>query len=152
MWITLKHRRSLHLLRFPVRCPIFRTLQAARQQMTLIFSVDISFKGKPVLSNVAALPVLNVVSVPGTASGKTSVYVNPILTSGNSYKPQRPRKSLSPSWGEHRAAAGLRGTAARLKSPQQPETISASLNLTLQAKLSRVVLHLADVYGVKLKA
>lgn len=64
-----------------------------------IFSVDISFKGKPVLSNVAALPVLNVVSVPGTASGKTSVYVNPILTSGNSYKTQTATKITLPELG-----------------------------------------------------
>lgn len=64
-----------------------------------IFSVDISFKGQPTLSNVAALPVLNVVSVPGTSSGKTAVYVNPILTSGNSYKYQTAASVTLPELG-----------------------------------------------------
>ena len=51
-----------------------------------VFSVEISFKGQPTLSNVLALPALNVVSVPGSSAGKTAIYVNPILTDGNSYK------------------------------------------------------------------
>lgn len=51
-----------------------------------VFSVDIAYKGTPTLSNVLALPVLNVVSVPGESSGQTMVYVNPILTPGNTYK------------------------------------------------------------------
>lgn len=51
-----------------------------------VFSVDISFKGKPTLSNVLALPVLNVVSVAGTTSGDTAIYVNPIKTGSNTYK------------------------------------------------------------------
>lgn len=65
-----------------------------------IFSVDISFKGKPTLNNVLPLPVLNVVSVAGATSGKTSVYVNPILASGNSYKYQTGATVTLPNYGQ----------------------------------------------------
>ncbi len=47
-------------------------------------SVEIHFNGKPEV--IPALDALTVVSVPGTLSGETSIYVNPSLSAGNSYK------------------------------------------------------------------
>lgn len=64
-----------------------------------VFSVDVSFKGKPTLSNVLPLPVLNVVSVAGSSSGQTEIYVNPILGSGNSYKYQTGATVELPAYG-----------------------------------------------------
>lgn len=51
-----------------------------------VFSVDVSFKGAPVLGDAVPLQPLTVVSVAGSSSGDTAIYVNPILSGGNSYK------------------------------------------------------------------
>lgn len=53
-----------------------------------IFSVEIRFNGQPTLTNVAPLPALKVVSVAGTSSGQTAIYVNPTLAASDSYKYQ----------------------------------------------------------------
>lgn len=51
-------------------------------------SFEVRFDGQPVSSNVAPLPQLTVVSVAGTTSGKTAVYVNPAALSGDTYEYQ----------------------------------------------------------------
>lgn len=51
-----------------------------------VFSVDIHTKGQPRFENVAPLPALTVVSVAGTTTGTTDIYVNPALTGSNTYE------------------------------------------------------------------
>lgn len=51
-------------------------------------SVEIHSSEKPVVTGATLIELLNVVSVAGTLSGDTSIYVNPALTGGNIYKYQ----------------------------------------------------------------
>lgn len=49
-------------------------------------SFEIRLDGHPVVSDAGPLPPLTVVSVAGSSSGKTKIYVNPALGTGDSYK------------------------------------------------------------------
>ena len=51
-------------------------------------SVEMHFNSKPTVTNGNILELLTVVSVAGSTSGDTAIYVNPALTSGNSYRYQ----------------------------------------------------------------
>ena len=64
-------------------------------------SFEIRFDGKPTVIDAAgALPPLSVVSVAGSTSGDTAIYVNPLLADGDSYKYKVGDVIALPSLGE----------------------------------------------------
>lgn len=63
-------------------------------------SFEIRLDGKPVVSNGGVLPSLTVVSVAGSSSGYTAVYVNPALGSNDSYKYKTDATVILPADGE----------------------------------------------------
>lgn len=80
-------------------------------------SITLSSNGKPTTSNTAPLAGLSVVSVAGSSSGKTSIYVNPVV-SGATYRYKTAASVTLPalgaavsSWGDGAYTPGTQITA-----------------------------------------
>lgn len=68
-------------------------------------SFEIRFDGEPVVTGGPILPALTVVSVAGSTSGKTAIYVNPAAGSGNTYEYKTAASVVLPAEGVDPGAA-----------------------------------------------
>ncbi|GEM_PF-288892 len=70
-------------------------------------AVDIHINGKPTITSAPTLAALVVVSVAGSTSGKTAIYVNPAKESANSYKYKTGASVTLPSPGDILTTSGI---------------------------------------------
>lgn len=68
-------------------------------------SFEIRLDGEPVVTGGPILPALTVVSVAGSSSGKTAIYVNPAAGSGNTYEYKTAATVVLPAEGVDPGAA-----------------------------------------------